>query len=268
MARLDQFRPVIGAYQRTRTASGAGALRADTAAWNLIRDVAAKGVAVRDGRPAPIVSRVTYANSTRAQQQRVLNNVRRSQGAHPHDRSRFYRVVVEVIATCVKEIRGKCPSYSGSAGEYAGGDVARIELWFSWLFCPHHPDPVVKRNFIVKCLKALHKGQPRSSRDVLLGRLRMWAAYRLLLMAEADLKSFHHATGERSNELPAIRAARAVLRPHVALRSAPPASRHAGIHKPGQCSRRGWVMKPTVALQVSVTLPFPNGCTLRERRGP
>ena len=64
---------------------------------------------------------------------------------------------------------------------------------------------------LTACLKALRRGEPRSSRDRLRALLHVWTGYRLLLMAHADFAALQRETGEGSDELRAIRAARGRL---------------------------------------------------------
>ena len=213
IACLDKLKSVVDTFQWTPRLNWSEA-HAYAPAWNLLRDLQAKKIALRDGESQQNVWEATFALSTRARRQRALNNLRRPGAAH--QRSRFHRFLVEAISARVREIRGKWPSYSTAAG-YGGKDVLRIKDWLNWLFCPRHPQSGVsdETETIVKCLKALRRGQPHSSRNVLEGKLHVWAAYQLLLMAEADFAAVQRATGERSDELRAIRAARRHLSPHV-----------------------------------------------------
>jgi len=188
--------------------------------WNLLRDLAAKEIALRDGKLEQTVWQTTYARSTRAQRQRALHTLRRTDEAH--HRSRFHRFLVGAIATRVKEIRGKWPSYSSASG-YGGKDVLRIADWLKWLVCPRHSNLEISSEVIVKCLKALRRGRSLSSPDVLRGFLRVWAGYQLLLMAQADFVAHQRETGERSDELRTIRAARRRLASFV--RKFPPTQR-------------------------------------------
>jgi len=209
LAWLDEMKPIAEASRRTSQLTWSGA-RIYAPAWNLLRDFSAKEAALRDGEPERIVWQATYAKSTRARRQRAINNLRRAGDAR--HRSRFQRFLVEAIATRVKEIRGKWPSYSSASG-YGGKDVLRIEDWLNYLFCPRHPKLAVSSEGIVKCLKALRRGQPPSPRDLLSGRLRMWVVEQLLRISEADLADVQRTTGERSDDLRAIRAARRRLSP-------------------------------------------------------
>ncbi len=104
----------------------------------------------------------------------------------------------------VKCLQGYC--------KFKGKDVLEIQDWFNWLFCPRHSKlDKVSNEVIVKCLKALRRGEPRSSRDRLRALLHVWTGYRLLLMAHADFAALQRETGEGSDELRAIRAARGRL---------------------------------------------------------
>jgi len=216
IAWLDELKPIVQPTPRLNCSEA----RAYAPAWNLLRDFAAKRIALRDGNSEQTVWQTTYAQSTRDQRQRALHTLGRTDEAH--HRSRFLRFLVGAIATRVKEIRGKWPSYSSASG-YGGKDVLRITDWLNWLFCPRHSNREISSEVIVKCLKALRRGQSLSSPDVLRGFLHVWAGYQLLLMAQADFVAHERETGERSDELRAIRAARRRLAPFV--RKFPPAQR-------------------------------------------
>lgn len=123
----------------------------------------------------------------------------------------------------MKDIRGTWPSYSSASG-YGGKDVLKIRDWLNWLFCPRHGKlDRVENEFIVKCLKALHRDESHSSRDTLRALLHVWAGYRLLVMAQAAFVALQRATGEESDELRAIRAARRNLA--TLVRKFPPSQR-------------------------------------------
>ncbi len=208
--------------------------RVDAAAWNLLRDFAAKEVALRDGDPEHIVWRTTYRESSRARQQRALHKLRRPNEAHR--RSRFHRFLVNSIAAQVKEIRGTWPRYSSASG-YGGKEVLKIHDWLNWLFCPRHSSlDKVSYEVIVKCLKALRRGERRSSRDRLRALLYVSASHQLLLMAQADFKAVQHTTGEGSEELRAIRAGRRHLA--TLVRKLPPSQRRTRATGKPQASRR------------------------------
>jgi len=180
-------------------------------AWELLRDFAAKEMALRDGDAEQIVWQTTYSKTSRARQQRALHKLRRPNTTQ--QRSRFHKFLVDAIATKVKEIGGTWPSYSSASG-YGGKDVLRISDWLNWLFCPRHSNrDNVSSEVIVKRLKALRRGEPHSSRGRLLGLLLLSAGDRLLLMAQADFVEVQRTTGEPSDELRAIRAARRSLGP-------------------------------------------------------
>jgi hypothetical protein len=204
LAWLEKLKPIVQLTPRSFSEA-----RVDAAAWNLLRDFAAKEVALRDGNSEQSVWQTTYTKSSRARQQRALHYLRRPKEAH--SRSRFHRFLVSAIATQVKDIRGRWPSYSSASG-YGGKDVLRVQDWLNWLFCPRHSNlDKVSHEVIVKCLKALCRDDQRSSHDRLRALLHIWTGYRLLLMAQADFVALQRATGGGSDELRVIRAARRSL---------------------------------------------------------
>jgi len=216
LAWLDELKPIV---QPTPRSFSEGRVYAPV--WNLLRDFAAKEVALRDGDPDQIVWQTTYTKSPPARKQRALHKLQRPD--ETHRRSRFHRWLVRAIATRVKEIRGTWPTYSSASG-YGGKDVLKIQDWLNWLFCPKHSNlDKVSDEVIVKCLKALRRGEPRSSRDRLRALLHLWAGDRLLLMAQANFAALQRETGKGSDELRAIRAARRRLA--TLVRKFPPSQR-------------------------------------------
>ena len=216
IAYLDQLKPVAEVLRRASRTRWSDA-RISPAAWALLRDFAAKDVALRDGAAERAAWQATYANSTRSRRQRALNNLRRAGDAR--HRARSERFLIGAIALRVKQLRGRWPSYSGASG-YGGKDVLRIRDWFNYVFCPYHLAREVSSDVIMRCVKGLRSGRSGSARDVSYGKFRMWAADQLLAMAEEDLAAIERETGEPSEMLQAIRAARNEVAPF--MRRLPP----------------------------------------------
>src|SRR5207245_1653825 len=107
LAWLDKMKPIVQLTPRSRSEA-----RAYAPVWDLLRDVAAKEIALRDGDAEQIVWQTTYTKSSRARQQRALHKLRRPN--ETQQRSRFHKFLVNAIATKVKELRGTWPSYSGA----------------------------------------------------------------------------------------------------------------------------------------------------------
>ena len=211
IAYLDQLKPVAEVLRRTPRIRWSEA-RISPVAWALLRDLATKDIARRDGASERAAWRATFANSTRSQRQRALNNLRRAGDARRRTRSE--RFLIGAIAFRVKQLRGRWPSYSGASG-YGGKDVLSIDDWLTYVFCPHHLAREISSDVIIRCLKGLHSGRSDSVRDVSYARFRIWATYQLIVMAEEDFGAIERETGEPSEMLQAIRAARNEITPIV-----------------------------------------------------
>jgi hypothetical protein len=237
IAYLDQLKPVAEVLRRAPRTRWSEA-RISPAAWALLRDLATKDVALRDGATERAAWRATYANSTRSRRQRALNNLRRAGDAR--HRTRSERLLISAIASRVKQLRGRWPSYSGASG-YGGKDVLRIRDWLNYVSCPYHLAREVSSDVIMRCLKELRSGRSGSARDVSYGRFRMWAADQLMAMAEEDFVAIERETGEPSEMLQAIRAARNEVAPFVRQlppsRAAATASGQTGTAKAGRPRR-------------------------------